>query len=106
MPPQFISSAYQHGGDANFKLTPSRDWGVGSRGFEMSAQLQPISELTQRATEVLVKEIGVVNTLRFLNQMRSGAGDYTAERDQLFEGLFVEEIFRQIKARRQFHMSP
>lgn len=67
----------------------------------MSAQLQPISELTQRATEVLVKEIGVVNTIRFLNQIRGGAGDYTVEREQLFEGMSVDDIVRNIKARRQ-----
>jgi hypothetical protein len=40
-------------------------------------------EVTQQALAVLIKEIGVVNTVRFLNQFTTGYGDYTAERDTL-----------------------
>ncbi len=66
----------------------------------MSAWFQPLSEVTQRATNVLIKEIGVVDTIRFLNQFRVGAGNYTAEREQLFEGMSVRDIVREIKAQR------
>ena len=33
----------------------------------MNAQIQPIAELNRRATNALVREVGIVNTLRFLN---------------------------------------
>lgn len=66
----------------------------------MNAQLQPMSELTEKATNLLVRELGVVETLRFLNSMRTGGGDYTAERERLFEGETVESIVAAIKARR------
>jgi len=66
----------------------------------MSAQIQPISELTQRATNVLIKEFGVVDTIRFLNQFRAGSGNYTIERQQLFQGMSVKDIVQEIKARR------
>ena len=66
----------------------------------MSAQIQPISELTQRATNVLIKEFGVVDTIRFLNQFRAGSGNYTIERQQLFQGMSVKDIVHEIKARR------
>lgn len=66
----------------------------------MSTQLQPIAEVTQRATDALIKEIGVVNTIRFLNQFRTGAGNYTAERERLFQGMSVKDIVREIKAQR------
>jgi len=67
----------------------------------MNAQIQPIAELNRRATDALVREVGIVNTLRFLNQFRIGGGDYTAERDQLFSGLSVKDIIREIKAQRR-----
>ena len=67
----------------------------------MSAQIQPIAQVTQRATDVLVKELGVVDTIRFLNQFRAGSGNYTAERMELFQGLSVKDIAEQIKAQRK-----
>jgi hypothetical protein len=67
----------------------------------MTPHLQPISEVTQRATSVLIKEIGVVDTIRFLNQFRAGVGNYTLERDHLFKGMSVKDIIREIKAQRQ-----
>lgn len=41
---------------------------------------QPLSEITQEAVSLLVRELGVARTLRFLGQYRTGQGDYTAER--------------------------
>ena len=66
----------------------------------MNAHLNPIARVTARATEALVKELGVVDTIRFLGQFRAGSGDYTAQREQLFEGLSVSEIAKQIRAQR------
>jgi hypothetical protein len=67
----------------------------------MSVQLQPIALLTQRATEALIRELGVVDTIRFLNQFRAGSGNYTAEREKLFQGLSVNDIAAQIKSQRK-----
>lgn len=66
----------------------------------MSAQIQHVSELTHRATHALIRELGIVDTIRFLNQFRAGHGDYTVEREQLFEGMSVKDIVADIKARR------
>ena len=63
--------------------------------------LQPISDVTTRATNALIKEIGVVDTIRFLNQFRAGTGDYTIERQRLFEGMSVKDIVSEIKAQRK-----
>lgn len=60
-------------------------------------QPQLIAELNQHATNVLIKEIGVVDTLRFLSQFRVGTGDYTAERHKLFEGMSIDDIIREIQ---------
>jgi hypothetical protein len=66
----------------------------------MSVSIQPISELTKRAKQALVQELGVVDAMRFLNQFRAGNGDYTVEREQLFKGESVKSIAASIKAQR------
>jgi hypothetical protein len=62
------------------------------RGDAMKVETKPLSEITQQAIELLCKEIGIVNTLRFLNQFTTGYGDYTQEREALFEDLTLDEI--------------
>lgn len=58
----------------------------------MSVQPKPLSELTQQAIDILFKEIGIVNTVRFLNQFTMGYGDYTEERESLLKDLTLDEI--------------
>ena len=58
----------------------------------MSGQPKPLSELTQQAIDILFKEIGIVNTVRFLNQFTTGYGDYTEERESLLKDLTLDEI--------------
>lgn len=70
------------------------------RDVPMSAHLDPIAQVTQRATDALVRELGVVDTIRFLGQFRAGSGDYTAQRQALFQDATVQELAAQIKARR------
>lgn len=67
----------------------------------MTANVQPISEVTRRGTNALIKEIGVVDTIRFLNQFRAGSGNYTRDRNELFEGLSVKDIISEIRAKRK-----
>ena len=66
----------------------------------MSVQIQPISQLSERAKHALVRELGIVDAMRFLHQFRAGSGNYTAERDQLFVDKSVNSIIAEIKARR------
>lgn len=60
----------------------------------------PLTELTVTAIRLLCKEIGVVNTARFLNQFTTGYGNYTEERDHLFEHMTVDDIVAAIKQKR------
>ena len=66
----------------------------------MSVQPKPLSELTQQAIDILFKEIGIVNTVRFLNQFTTGYGDYTEERESLLKDLTLDEI---VEAARKVH---
>ena len=65
----------------------------------MIVQTKPLSEVTQQAIALLMKEIGVVNTVRFLNQFTVGYGDYTAERDALFADLTLDKALAAMKQR-------
>jgi len=67
----------------------------------MNAQIKTIAELNRRVTDTLVREVGIVDTLRFLNQFRVESGDYTVQRDQLFNGMSVKDIIHDIKAQRR-----
>ena len=67
----------------------------------MSIEIRPLSEITQQATEVLVREMGVVDALRFLSQFSSGIGDYTQERERWLDDLSLEQITSEIKAKRK-----
>ena len=57
----------------------------------MTVPTQPLSEITREAVSVLVRELGVGRTLRFLGQYRTGAGDYTADRHKWLPDLTLEE---------------
>jgi hypothetical protein len=63
----------------------------------MNVQTKPLSEITQQAIDLLFKELGIVNTIRFLNQFTTGYGDYTQEREALFKDLTLDEILSAMK---------
>jgi hypothetical protein len=66
----------------------------------MSVQAKSLTEITQQAIALLTKEIGIVDTVRFLNQFTTGYGDYTEEREALFADLTLDEILSALKQRR------
>ena len=64
----------------------------------MNATIRPLAEITQEATTILIREMGVVDALRFLSQFRTGGGDYTKDRGQWLDDLSLEQIVSGIKA--------
>jgi len=63
----------------------------------MSSQTKSLHEITQQAIQVLSKEIGIVSTVRFLNQFSTGYGNYTEERESLFKDLTLNEILKRMQ---------
>jgi len=41
----------------------------------------PVSEVNKKATHILFKQMGIVDTFKYLNQFTLGHGDYTKERE-------------------------
>ena len=46
----------------------------------MSSVFDPLPTSTAEAREILIRDLGIVDTLRFLGQFRTGSGNYTTER--------------------------
>ena len=58
-------------------------------------------EINHIALQVLIKEIGAVNTLRFIRQFSSGYGNYTMDRQELFKDATLSDLVADIKALRK-----
>jgi len=63
----------------------------------MITEIRPLAEITHRAFQVLYKEIGITNTVRFINQYTTGYGNYTEERKALFADMTLDDIVTEIK---------
>ena len=63
----------------------------------MNTQTKSLHQITQDAITILSKEMGIANTIRFLNQFSQGYGDYTQERDQMFQNLTLDDILKEME---------
>jgi hypothetical protein len=63
----------------------------------MNVAAKPLAETTHKAITVLAKELGIVETVRFLTQFSTGFGDYTRERGTICHGLTMDEILSEIR---------
>ena len=63
----------------------------------MIAEARPLTEITQDALRVLYQELGLVNTIRFLNQFTLGFGNYTEERRVLIEEQTADEVLAELR---------
>lgn len=63
----------------------------------MAVTTKPLVEITQEAMGILCREMGIVNTLRFINQFSAGYGDYTKDRAARFDEMSLDEIVDAIE---------
>jgi hypothetical protein len=63
----------------------------------MTSQAKSLTSITNQALHVLAREIGAVDTMRFLGQFSTGTGNYTEERAALFDHLTLDDILAEIK---------
>ena len=61
----------------------------------------PLAEITEKALEVLIRELGLAKTLRFVGQFTAGYGNYTEEREQMFADMTLDDILSEIKRQRK-----
>jgi hypothetical protein len=59
-----------------------------------------LEQIRKAGMEALIRELGPVGMIRFLQQFDMGSGDYTKERHKIFEGMDVDAIVEKIKQQR------
>jgi hypothetical protein len=63
----------------------------------MNAQIKPLSIINENATKILVQEMGIVDTIRFINQFSFGCGNYTEERRKTVDMMSLDDILAGIE---------
>ena len=67
----------------------------------MTTNYLTLNEIRVIGFEALLRELGPVGTIRFINQYETGRGDYTRQRRKLLPKRNVREIGKQITKERQ-----
>ncbi len=67
----------------------------------MITEARPLIEVNQQAINLLYKELGVVDAVRFLKQFTQGYGNYTQEREVIFANKSLDDIVSEIEKRRK-----
>ena len=65
------------------------------------AQSMTDEEIRQAGYDALVRELGVVGMIRFVQMLRPGSGDYSKDRRAWLDGLTVDDIVREIRKLRR-----
>ena len=66
----------------------------------IAVEMKPLAEITQEAVRILCEKIGIVSTIRFVNQFTTGYGNYTEEREALFADLTLDDSVAEIKRKK------
>ena len=67
----------------------------------MITDARPLIEVNQQAINLLYRELGVVDAVRFLKQFTQGYGNYTQEREGIFANKSLDDIVSEIEKRRK-----
>lgn len=59
-----------------------------------------LKEIRQQGYKALVDALGVAGTLKFLQQLEAGYGDYTKERHQWLDRLTIEDFHNYVKQKK------
>lgn len=65
----------------------------------MNLKIKPLDQLNEEAFQLLMRELGIANTARFLQQFTIGSGDYTEDRKEFFKDQTLDDLIREINAR-------
>jgi hypothetical protein len=63
--------------------------------------LTPIAELNRQALEILTRELGAAEAMRFFSQLSSGKGNYTEERREMFKDYTLDDIRKGVEELRK-----
>jgi hypothetical protein len=58
-------------------------------------------EIIRQGYKALVDSLGVADTIRFIQYVSPGKGDYTKERHQWLDKISLEDVLAEMKQRRE-----
>lgn len=67
----------------------------------MMTHARPLAEITNRATGILYKELGVVDTIRFMSQFSAGQGNYTNDRETWLRDISLDQAMSEIRKKKK-----
>ena len=67
--------------------------------MERAIEYRPTIEICRHGCKVLLKELGVMDFIRFIQQFEKGKGNYTEERHRWLGDYTIDQVAREIKAR-------
>jgi len=67
----------------------------------MNAEIEPLDEPDDEARLLLMKELGVAKTARFLHQFTTGSGNYTEDRKELLKDWTLDDVLEETRCRRK-----
>jgi hypothetical protein len=67
----------------------------------MNAEIEPLDELNDEALQLLMQELGVAKTARFLQQFTTGSGNYTEDRTELLKDWTLDDVLEETRRRRK-----
>jgi hypothetical protein len=70
------------------------DIGISNKNITISGTLH---EINKEALELLYRELGISKTIRFLNQYSAGMGDYTRQKEIIYQGKTVQDLVSEIQ---------
>jgi hypothetical protein len=59
-----------------------------------------LTEIRQQGYQALINALGVAGTLKFLQQLEVGYGDYTKERHQWLNQLTIDDFRNYVKQKK------
>jgi hypothetical protein len=63
----------------------------------MSIKITPLEDVRKRGFQILSKELGAFDFIRFIQQSSSGYGDYTKNKNKILSEISIDEIYNKIK---------
>ncbi len=64
----------------------------------MIAEQRPLAEITEEALRLLYRDMGIVNTVRFLSQFTTGFGNCIEERRVLIETQTIDDVLADVRS--------
>jgi hypothetical protein len=69
----------------------------------MNAQSMSLEQIRIAGMEALMRELGLVGMVRFMQQFETGYGDYSKDRHQWLDNQDMETILKRIREKRESH---